>query len=317
MKKRKLGPTVLEVYPFAFGGNVFGWTANENTSFELLDQYTELGFNFIDTADVYSAWVPGNKGGESETIIGKWIHQKGTRDKLVIATKVGAEIDSTHKGLKKSYILSEVEESLKRLQTDYIDLYFTHFDDPDTPIEEVLDAYQQLIKEGKIRYIGVSNMSPERIVKSLEISKSNNLPSYSVLQPEYNLYDRQPYEKDYEPIAEKYQLGVMTYYSLASGFLTGKYHSEADLNKSKRGDSLKKYLNDRGLRIIKTLEDVAARNTATPAQVAIAWIIQRPSITTPIASASKLGQLDILKAVDLNLSQDDINDLDIASKVTS
>lgn len=317
MKKRKLGPTDLEVYPFAFGGNVFGWTANENTSFELLDQYTELGFNFIDTADVYSAWVPGNKGGESETIIGKWMHQKGSRDKLVIATKVGAEIDSTHKGLKKSYILSEVEESLKRLQTDYIDLYFTHFDDPDTPIEEVLDAYQQLIKEGKIRYIGVSNMSPERIVKSLKISKSNNLPSYSVLQPEYNLYDRQPYEKDYEPIAEKYQLGVMTYYSLASGFLTGKYHSEADLNKSKRGDSLKKYLNDRGLRIIKTLEDVAARNTATPAQVAIAWIIQRPSITTPIASASKLGQLDILKAVDLNLSQDDINDLDIASKVTS
>jgi aryl-alcohol dehydrogenase-like predicted oxidoreductase len=315
MKKRKLGSTDLEVYPFAFGGNVFGWTANENTSFELLDQYTELGFNFIDTADVYSAWVAGNKGGESETIIGKWIHQKRNRDKLVIATKVGAEIDSSHKGLKKSYILSEVEESLNRLQTDYIDLYFTHFDDPDTPIEEVLEAYQQLIKEGKIRYIGVSNMSPERIINSLEISKTNNLPSYTVLQPEYNLYDRESYEKDYEPIAEKYNLGVMTYYSLASGFLTGKYHSESDLNKSKRGDGLKKYLNERGRHIIKTLEDVAARNTATPAQVAIAWIIQRPSITAPIASASKLGQLDILKSVDINLSKDDISVLDAASKV--
>ena len=313
MEKRKLGPTDLEVYPFAFGGNVFGWTADENTSFELLDQYTELGFNFIDTADVYSAWVPGNKGGESETIIGKWLNRSGNRDKLVITSKVGGEIDSTHKGLKKSYILSEIEESLKRLQTDYIDLYFTHFDDPDTPIEEVLEVYQQLIKEGKIRYIGVSNMTTKRILQSLEISKTNNFPSYSVLQPEYNLYDREKYEKEYEPLAEKYKLGVMTYYSLASGFLTGKYHSEEDLNKSKRGDGLKKYLNDRGLRIIKTLEDVAARNSATPAQVSIAWIIQRPSVTAPIASASKLGQLDILKAVDLQLSKEDITALNDAS----
>lgn len=314
VSKRKLGDSDLEVYPFAFGGNVFGWTANENTSFELLDQYTELGFNLIDTADVYSAWVPGNKGGESETIIGKWIHQKKNRDKLVISTKVGGEIDAKHKGLKKTYILSEVEESLKRLQTDYIDLYFTHFDDLETPIEEVLEAYQQLIKEGKIRCIGASNMSPERIIKSLETSKSNHLPVYTVLQPEYNLYDREKYEKEYEPIAKKYGLGVMSYYSLASGFLTGKYKSNEDLNKSKRGETIKQYLNERGKRIVLALEKIAAENTATAAQVALAWLIQQPTITAPIASASKLGQLDILKAVDLKLSKEAIQTLTEASK---
>ena len=313
MQKRKLGSSDLEVYPFAFGGNVFGWTADENTSFELLDQYTELGFNFIDTADVYSAWVPGNKGGESETILGKWLHQKKNRDKLIISTKVGAEINETHKGLKKSYILREVEESLNRLQTDYIDLYFTHFDDTSTPVEEILEAYQQLIKEGKIRFIGTSNMSAERIEKSMEASKNNNLPAYTVLQPEYNLYDRKKYETEYEPLVKKYNLGVMTYFSLASGFLTGKYRSEADLSKSHRGGTISKYMNERGSRILETLETIAAENTATPAQVALAWLIQHPTVTVPIASASKLGQLDIVKAVNLNLSQADILRLTEAS----
>ncbi len=315
LKKRKLGGSDLEVYPFAFGGNVFGWTADENTSFELLEQYTELGFNFIDTADVYSAWAPGNKGGESETILGKWIHQKKNRDQLIISTKVGAEINATHKGLKKEYILAEVEESLKRLQTDYIDLYFTHYDDTSVEIEEVLETYQKLIEQGKVRFIGTSNMSPERIEASMQISKQNNLPSYTVLQPEFNLYDRKNYEKNYEPIVEKYGLGVMSYFSLASGFLTGKYKSKADAEKSKRGsDFIKKYINDRGLKIVKALEEVAAKNTATSAQVALAWLIQHPTITAPIASASQLGQLDILKSVELNLSTDDLSYLNKASE---
>lgn len=314
VKKRKLGNSGLAVYPFAFGGNIFGWTANENVSFELLDQYTELGFNFIDTADVYSVWASGNKGGESETIIGKWMHEKKNRDKIIISTKVGAEINATHKGLKKSYILSEVEESLKRLQTDYIDLYFTHFDDLSVPVEEPLEAYAQLIKEGKIRSIGTSNMSPERIEESMEASKKDNLPYYTVLQPEYNLYDREKYETQYEPLVKKYGLGVMSYYSLASGFLTGKYKSEKDLSKSKRGESIEQYLNERGKRIIAALETVAAENTATPAQVALAWLMQHPTITTPIASASQLGQLDILKAVDLHLDQETITLLTEASK---
>ncbi len=298
MEKRKIGKSDLEVLPFDLGGNVFGWTADEKMSFKILDAYVADGFNFIDTANAYSSWVPGNKGGESETIIGNWIKKNGKRDRLVLATKVGATISDTSKGLKKEYILKQAEESLRRLQTEYIDLYFTHYDDMDTPIEETLEAYAQLVKEGKVRYIGTSNMSGARIAESIEKSLSNGLPEYICLQPKYNLYDRSEYEKEYEPIAKKYGLGVVTYYSLASGFLTGKYSFDKDVE-GKRSNTVKEYMNDRGRKILDALKEVANDYNATPAQVAIAWIIARPSVTAPIASVSKPEQLDILKAVDL------------------
>ncbi|MFT3993152.1 MAG: aldo/keto reductase [Dysgonomonas sp.] len=311
--KRKIGKSDLEVYPFALGGNVFGWTADEKTSFDILDKYTDAGLNFIDTANIYSAWVDGNKGGESETIIGKWLKKTGKRDSIVLTTKVGGQFSPDNKGLKKDYILHQAEDSLRRLQTDYIDLYFTHFDDLSTPIEETLEAYAQLVKEGKVRYIGTSNMSPERIIESLEKSKKNNFPEYVCLQPEYNLYDRTRYETEYEPIAEKYQLGVISYYSLASGFLTGKYSFDKPAE-GQRSGSVNLYMNERGKIIIEALSQVATQLNATPAQVALAWLIARPSITAPIASVSKISQLDILKATDLKLDNEAIEKLNNASK---
>jgi aryl-alcohol dehydrogenase-like predicted oxidoreductase len=314
MDKRRLGKSGLEVSPLCFGGNVFGWTVDEPTSFGLLDAFVAAGFDFIDTADVYSRWAPGNKGGESEAILGEWMKQRGNRDKIIIATKVGMEMGPDKKGLSKSYILSSVEDSLRRLQTDYIDLYQSHQDDPQTPLEETLEAYAQLIEQGKVRAIGASNYSAERLAQSLEVSEQRRLPRYESLQPLYNLYDRADYEKELEPICQEKGVGVISYYSLASGFLTGKYRSEEDLSKSVRGQGVKKYLNERGFRILKALDEVAAQHDSTPARIALAWLIARPGITAPIVSATSLEQLnDLIEATKLELDQSSIALLNQAS----
>lgn len=311
MEKRQLGKSALEVAPLAFGGNVFGWTANEAASFKLLDAFVAAGFNLIDTADVYSAWVPGNKGGESETIIGKWLKQSGRRDQVVIATKVGA---GKEPNLSPSYIEKKVEESLSRLQTDYIDLYQTHYDDLSTPVEATLEAYQKLVKAGKVRVIGTSNMSPERLLQSLQASEAHGYPRYESLQPEYNLYDRQKFEREYSPITQQYNLGVISYYSLASGFLSGKYRSKEDVAKSQRGSKALSYLDERGQSILETLDEVAGDYGTSQAAVAIAWLVQRPDITAPIVSATSVSQLEeIMKATELNLDAAAIEKLNIAS----
>lgn len=298
-----------------FGGNVFGWTVDEAASFKLLDAFTGAGLNFIDTADVYSRWVPGNTGGDSETIIGKWLKASGKRDKVILATKVGKEMGPGKKGLSPQYIKQAVEDSLKRLQTDYIDLYQSHDDDPDTPLAETLEAYGQLIKEGKVRVIGASNYKAGRLAEALQISAANNLPAYQTLQPEYNLYQRQDYETSLKPVCLQHGLGVIPYYSLASGFLTGKYRSEADFSKSKRGQGIKKYLNERGFRILKALDEVAGQYQTSQASVALAWLMARPGILAPIASATSIEQLnDLVKATTLNLSPEAIHVLTEASE---
>lgn len=313
MKKRTLGKTELNIAPIAFGGNVFGWTIDEKKSFKILDQFVESGFNFIDTADVYSRWVPGNNGGESETIIGKWLKKQHKRHDIIIATKVGSDMGQG-KSLKKDYIINEVEHSLSRLQTDYIDLYFSHFDDESTPVEETLSAYETLIKAGKVRWIGASNFSADRLKESLLYSTEHSLPRYEVYQPGYNLYDRENFEQEHEKICLDYGLGVVTYYSLASGFLTGKYRSENDLNKSQRGGGIKKFLNERGFKILSALDQVAEKHSIEPASVALAWLIYHPSITAPIASVTDLSQLkSFTEAANLNLSPEDISLLDKAS----
>jgi aryl-alcohol dehydrogenase-like predicted oxidoreductase len=314
MQKRKLGNSGLEVTPLAFGGNVFGWTADEQTSFKLLDAFVEAGFNLIDTADVYSRWAPGNQGGESETIIGKWFKKTGKRDRVVLATKAGGEMGPGKKGLSKTYLLSAVEESLRRLQTDYIDLYQAHYPDLGVPIQETLEAYAQLIKDGKVRAIGASNYTAAQLSEALKVSKELGLPRYETLQPQYNLYDRSGYEKALEGICQKNGLGVISYYSLASGFLTGKYRSESDLSKSVRGKGIKKYLNERGFRILRVLDDLAKQNNATPAQISLAWLMARPGVTAPIASATSLDQLnDLVKAADLQLDHASVELLNRAS----
>jgi aryl-alcohol dehydrogenase-like predicted oxidoreductase len=313
MQKRRLGQSNLEVSPLCFGGNVFGWTADESTSFKLLDGFVAAGFNFIDTANSYSTWVAGHKGGESETIIGKWLKARGNRDKVIIATKVGSEV-AGKKGLSKSYILSEVEESLGRLQTDYIDLYQSHRDDPGTTVEETLEAYAELVKQGKVRVIGASNFTPERLEASLQASRKHGYPRYESLQPNYNLYDRADYESKLEPLCVKEKLGVIPYFSLASGFLTGKYRTQADLEKSARGKFVQKYMNERGLRIVAALDSVSKQIGATPARVALAWLMARPSITAPIASATSLEQLnELVEATKLKLDEAAIQALNQAS----
>lgn len=312
--RRRLGRSDLSIAPVVFGGNVFGWSADEKTSFALLDAFVDAGFNAIDTADGYSRWVPGNKGGESEAIIGRWLKARGRRDDVVVMTKVGTDMGSG-KILKPDYVMRAVEDSLRRLQTDYIDLYQTHFDDLDTPVEDTLRVYATLVAQGKVRVIGASNISPERLRESLAVSRRLGIPRYESLQPHYNLYDRAGYERDYEALCEQEELGVIPYYALASGFLSGKYRSKQDLGKSAaRGSRVEKYLDTRGLRILAALEQVAERHAATPAQLAIAWLLARPSITAPIASATSLPQLaEILKAPDICLRDDDIAALNAAS----
>jgi aryl-alcohol dehydrogenase-like predicted oxidoreductase len=312
MQKRRIGHSELQVAPLMFGGNVFGWTADEATSFSMLDAFVDAGLDFIDTADVYSAWVPGNHGGESEAIIGKWFQRSGKRDRIVLATKVSKH--PQRKGLSAANIQAAVEDSLRRLQTDYIDIYFSHDDDTATPLAETLGAYQRLIEAGKVRMIGASNYSGARVEEALALSRQYGLPEYQVLQPEYNLYDRAGYETDLEPVALAYQLGVVVYWSLASGFFSGKYRSKEDLADKARGSRVEKYLNERGLRILGALDRVAARHASTPASVALAWLIARPSVTAPIASATSLRQLEsLVAAVHLTLTGSDIRELDDAS----
>lgn len=314
MEKRKLGNSGIEVAPLSFGGNVFGWTVDERTGFKLLDAFVDAGFNLIDTADVYPKWAPGCQGGESEELIGKWLERSGRRNDVIIATKVGMEMAPDRKGLAKDYVLRSAEESLRRLRTDRIDLYQSHKDDPDTPLEETLEAYQQLIREGKVRAIGASNYSAERLRQALEVSGKNGLPRYESLQPEYSLAERGGYEAELEPLCREKNLGVISYFSLASGFLTGKYSSEADLEKSARGKFVKKYMNDRGKRIVAALQEVARDLKSTPARVAIAWLIARPGVTAPIASATSLDQLnDLVEAAKLKLDASAIERLNQAS----
>ncbi len=317
METRKLGNSGIEVAPWALGGNVFGWTIDEPTSFKILDAFVDAGFNLIDTADVYSRWIPGHTGGESETIIGKWLKQSGKRAKVILATKVGMDMGDGKKGLAKAYILKAVEDSLKRLQTDTIDLYQSHQDDPNTRLDETLEAYSELIKQGKVRAIGASNYKADRLGEALKVSVKKGYPIYQTLQPHYNLYERADYEKNLEPLCWHENLGVIPYFSLASGFLTGKYRSEADLGKSQRGQGIKKYLNERGFRILKALDEAAKNLSATPAKVALAWLVARPGITAPIASATSLEQIkDLAEGVRMDLAPATVEKLNSASAET-
>ena len=314
MDKRKLGNSGIEIAPLVFGGNVFGWTADEATSFKLLDGFVAAGFDCIDTADVYSKWVPGHRGGESEAILGKWLKARGNRSKLVIATKVGMEMPGIGQGLRKDYIMARAEDSLKRLQTDYIDLYQSHSDDKEAPFEETLGAYQRLIEQGKVRAIGASNFEAPRLAAALQSSAANTLPRYATLQPLYNLADRAGFERELQGLCVKENVGVIPYYALAAGFLTGKYRSEADFAKSPRGGRMPTYLNERGRGILAALDAVAARLGAKPAQVALAWLRDRPAVTAPIASATSTAQLEELTTgIRLQLDKEAIQQLDTAS----
>jgi aryl-alcohol dehydrogenase-like predicted oxidoreductase len=314
MEKRSIGNSGLKVYPLAFGGNVFGWTVDEALSYKLLDAFTAEGFSLIDTADSYSRWVTGNRGGESETIIGKWLKRSGNRKKVIMATKVGSEMGPGKKGLSKSYILRAAEKSLQRLQTDYIDLYQSHFDDPETPMEETLEAYALLIRQGKVRAVGASNFTAERLSRALEIGERPGRPLYQSLQTLYNLYDRADYETNLEPLCKKKGLGVLTYFSLASGFLTGKYRSEDSLAGRARAEMVRKYVNERGFRILNALDLVAKQLNSKTASVALAWLIARPGITAPIASATSMEQLnDLINATRLQLDHSSLQLLEQVS----
>ena len=311
MELRRLGQSDLRIAPLVLGGNVFGWNVDEKTSFVLLDAFVDAGFNAVDTSDSYSRWVPGHCGGESETVIGNWFKGSGKRDQVVIATKVGENMGEG-RSLKKDYILRACEASLRRLQTDRIDLYQTHFDDEVTPVEETMEAYAALIKAGKVRAVGASNMSPARLKASRAASKKLGLPRYESLQPLYNLSDRKEFETEFAPICRQEKLGVINYYGLAAGFLTGKYRSpEEGARHPGRGGRLKRYLDARGMRILKTLDEVAARHDAVPAQIALAWLMAKPDVTAPIASVTSLAQLDeIMRAPRIKLTREDIAALD-------
>jgi aryl-alcohol dehydrogenase-like predicted oxidoreductase len=318
MDLRELGRSGLQVSPLCLGGNVFGWTVDEALSFRLLDAWVDAGMNFVDTADTYSRWVHGHAGGESETILGKWFRQSGKRNRVVLATKVGMAMGDgdADKGLAKARIRSAVEASLRRLRTDAIDLYQAHTDDAETPLEETLGAFAELVQEGKVRVLGASNYSAARLSQALAVSAAAGLPRYETLQPHYNLMERAAYENELEPVCVAHGLGVINYYALASGFLTGKYRSSADLGKSVRSGGAKKYLDERGKAVLGALDAVAGTLGATPGQVALAWQIARPSITAPIASASTPAQLDeLVGAARLVLDTPSIELIDRASRV--
>jgi aryl-alcohol dehydrogenase-like predicted oxidoreductase len=314
MEKRRLGHSGIHTAPLCFGGNGFGWTLDEAASFKILDEFVAAGFDFIDTADVYSTWVPGHVGGESETIIGKWLRQRGHRAQLILATKVGWLMPPDRKGLSRANILRAVEDSMRRLQTDYIDLYQAHVDDADTALEETLAAFGELIRQGKVRAIGASNYSAARLSQALDLADRGGLPRYDSLQPLYNLYDRTGFEEELAPLCLKRGVGAITYFSLASGFLTGKYRSNQDLAGRARGPRVEKYLNARGTAILAALDEVAAAHASTPASVALAWLMGRPGVTAPIASATSSAQLQALvAAARLKLDADSIKRLDQAS----
>ena len=315
MKMRALGKTALEIAPLVFGGNVFGWTADRRASFDLLDGFVDAGFNAVDTADVYSKWAPGNQGGESETIIGQWLKANPSkREKVLIFTKVGGDLGPGRKGLSERWIIQAAEDSLRRLQTDRIDLYQSHWPDPDTGYGETLGAYQKLLKAGKILAVGCSNLSAPQLQEALAVARDLGLPRYETLQPEYNLYDRSGFDGPLRDLAIREGLGVITYYSLASGFLSGKYRGQDDLAKSPRGKGVAKYLNARGDRILKALDQVAAGTGAKPAEVALAWLIARDGVTAPIVSATSLPQLaSLVRAAGLALSPGEVAALDQAS----
>lgn len=313
--RRKLGNSGIDVRPLCFGGNVFGWTIDQRRSFEILDAFVDAGFDFIDTADVYSRWVPGNQGGESEKILGNWFAASGKRDRVVLATKVGHDMGEGRVGLSAQWIRKGVEDSLKRLRTDRIDLYQSHKDDLVTPQDEALKAYDDLIRAGKVRAIGASNFSADRVRSALALAKAGGLPRYQTLQPEYNLYARAGFEAELQPLCEAEGIGVIPFYGLASGFLSGKYRTEADAKRSPRGDGIvKKYLNPRGLAILAAQDQVAHRLDASPSQVAVAWLMSRATITAPIVSATSLGQLeDLFAATRLTLDAEALATLDAAS----
>ena len=314
MNKRKLGRSGLSIAPLMLGGNVFGWTADAATAFAILDAFVGEGFNAIDTANVYSRWIPGHVGGESETVLGEWLKARGGRDKVVIATKLGMDMGGDNKGLSAAYMVRAVEESLGRLQTDHIDLYQSHTDDAETPLDETLEAYARLIQAGKVRAIGASNYTAPRLAQALKVSGDKALPRYETLQPLYNLYDRAGFEGALQDLCVAEEVGVIPFYGLASGFLTGKYRSEADLGKSPRGRGAKRYLDVRGLRILAALDQVAAALSATPAQVALAWLMAQPGLTAPIASATSVEQLtEILGAARLVLDAEQLAVLNTAS----
>ncbi|OLP59047.1 alcohol dehydrogenase [Xaviernesmea oryzae] len=316
MEKRMLGRTGLSIAPLVFGGNVFGWTADEATSFRLLDSFVGAGFNAIDTADVYSAWAPGNKGGESETIIGRWLKQSGrAREDVVIITKVGSDLGEGRKGLSRRWIEQAVEDSLKRLQTDHIDVYLSHWPDADTPYEETLGAYDALLKAGKVRHVGASNLNAAQLREALDVARDQGLPRYDVLQPEYNLYDRASFEGALRNLCIEEEIGVITYFSLARGFLSGKYRSHKDLGRSPRGEGIGKYLDGRGMRILGALDAVAEKHGAKPAEIALAWVMARRGVTAPIASATSLEQLEsLIRSAEIALDDDDCRSLNEAGE---
>jgi len=308
MQRRKLGSSGLEIAPLVLGGNVFGWTADRDASFAVLDAFVDAGFNAVDTADVYSRWAPGHQGGESETVLGEWMKAREARGKICLITKVGSEMPAG-KGLRAAYILEACEASLKRLQTDHIDLYFSHFPDKDTPIAETLEAHQRLIEQGKVRAVGGSNYDAAGLKEALDAAGGSRA-RYTVLQPHYNLVVRDQYEGALEDLCVKHGLGVIPYFALASGFLTGKYRTEADLKKSARGGRMKDLLTGRGQALLAAMDTVAVRHDATLAQVALAWLMARPSVTAPIASATTAAQLkELAPAAELKLTTEDMKDL--------